>query len=144
MLPESKVFVETWSPSPVNEGRVFAAVFAHSDDLAIFAGGTAMKLISEGYKGYFIKTTNDEMDSYDLPFAETIFRIAKETQEHTINFIFDSDVVFNGNISILFNQCEKKIKDTTSTYIFGSIEHKRIIDNILFFMCILTPNHVNQ
>ena len=46
MPHESKVFLEKWSPSPVNEGRVFAAVFAHSDDLAIFAGGTSMKLIS--------------------------------------------------------------------------------------------------
>ena len=81
MTHESKVFVETWGASQVNKGRVFAAVFAHSDDLAIFAGGTAMKLISEGYKGYFIKTTNDEMDSYDLSFSETIYRIAKETQD---------------------------------------------------------------
>jgi len=83
MPQESKIVVETWGTTPVNKGRVFAAVFAHSDDLAIFAGGTAMKLISEGYKGYFIKTTNDEMDSYDLSFAETIFRIAKETQDVT-------------------------------------------------------------
>ncbi|MTB26249.1 MAG: hypothetical protein F2921_01210, partial [Actinobacteria bacterium] len=65
----------------MNQGRVFAAVFPHSDDLAIFAGGTVMKLISEGYKGYFIKTTNDEMDSYELTLAETVFRIAKETDD---------------------------------------------------------------
>lgn len=77
----SKFVVERWGTSRPSEGRVFAAVFPHSDDLAIFAGGTAMKLISEGYKGYFIKTTNDEMDSYDLSFAETVYRIAKETED---------------------------------------------------------------
>ncbi len=75
------VVIEKWDSPRSGEGRVFAAVFAHSDDLAIFAGGTIMKLISEGYKGYFIKTTNDEMDSYDLSFAETIYRIAKETDD---------------------------------------------------------------
>ena len=42
-----------------------------------------MKLISEGYKGYFIKTTNDEIDSYDLSFSEMIYRIEKETQNMT-------------------------------------------------------------
>ena len=75
--------METWGASQINKGRVFAAVFAHSDDLAIYAGGTVMKLISEGYKGYFIKTTNDEIDSSDLSFSEMIYRIEKETQNMT-------------------------------------------------------------
>ena len=81
MTTASEFVVERWGSSRPSEGRVFAAVFPHSDDLAIFAGGTVMKLISEGYKGYFIKTTNDEMDSYDLSFAETVYRIAKETDD---------------------------------------------------------------
>jgi glycerol uptake facilitator-like aquaporin len=45
MSHESKVFVETWGTSPTNTGRVFAAVFAHSDDLAIFAGGTPLSQV---------------------------------------------------------------------------------------------------
>jgi LmbE family N-acetylglucosaminyl deacetylase len=81
-----ELVIEKWNTPNAGEGRVFAAVFAHSDDLAIFAGGTVMKLISEGYKGYFIKTTNDEMDSYDLSFAETIYRIDRETHE-VVNFL---------------------------------------------------------
>ena len=81
MKPFESLTVEGWGESKLNQGRVFAAVFPHSDDLAIFAGGTVMKLISEGYKGYFIKTTNDEMDSYELTLAETVFRIAKETDD---------------------------------------------------------------
>jgi LmbE family N-acetylglucosaminyl deacetylase len=40
-----------------------------------------MKLLAEGYTGYFIKTTNDEKDSYELSIAETIGRIAAETQD---------------------------------------------------------------
>ena len=79
----SPVFLEKWSSGKPHQGRVFAAVFAHSDDLAIFAGGLTMKLISEGYTGYFIKTTNDEMDSYELSMAETVYRLYNETLEVT-------------------------------------------------------------
>lgn len=60
---------------------MFAAVFPHADDLAIFAGGTVLKLLHEGYTGYFIKTTNDDKDSYDLTAAETIHRIDSETRQ---------------------------------------------------------------
>ncbi|MGH9405736.1 MAG: PIG-L deacetylase family protein [Terriglobia bacterium] len=42
-------------------GKVLAAIQPHSDDVPLFAGGTVAKLISEGYTGYLIRTTNDEM-----------------------------------------------------------------------------------
>ncbi|MEY2798432.1 MAG: hypothetical protein RIS22_698 [Actinomycetota bacterium] len=83
---ESEVTLERWDSKTDNRNRVFAAVFAHSDDLAILAGGLTMKLLSEGYTGYFIKTTNDEMDSYDLSMADTVYRLYNETVEVT-NFL---------------------------------------------------------
>jgi LmbE family N-acetylglucosaminyl deacetylase len=73
--------IETWSEDRPGEGRVFAAVFPHADDLAIYACGTVLKLLHEGYTGYFIKTTNDDKDSYDLSAAETIHRNDAETRE---------------------------------------------------------------
>ena len=82
----NEIVLEKWDGGQPHQGRVFAAVFAHSDDLAIFAGGLTLKLISEGYTGYFIKTTNDEMDSYDLSMAETVFRLYNETVDVT-NFL---------------------------------------------------------
>lgn len=42
-------------------GKVLAAVQPHADDVPLFAGGTVAKLINEGYTGYLIRTTNDEM-----------------------------------------------------------------------------------
>jgi LmbE family N-acetylglucosaminyl deacetylase len=81
MNSHENVTIEPWSTKTPHKGKVFAAVFPHSDDLAILAGGTVMKLISEGYTGYFIKITNDEKDSYDLSIAETIYKIALETQD---------------------------------------------------------------
>ncbi|MEZ5403444.1 MAG: PIG-L family deacetylase [Bryobacteraceae bacterium] len=42
-------------------GKVLVAIQPHSDDIPIFAAGTVMKLIDEGYKGYLIRVTNDDM-----------------------------------------------------------------------------------
>src|SRR5262245_26267380 len=43
-----------------HQGKVLAAIQAHSDDIPIFCGGTVAKLINEGYTGYLIRLTNDE------------------------------------------------------------------------------------
>jgi LmbE family N-acetylglucosaminyl deacetylase len=56
----SKVVVERDQPGQPHRGKVFAAVHAHVDDVARYAGGLCAKLISEGYTGFLIRTTNDE------------------------------------------------------------------------------------
>jgi LmbE family N-acetylglucosaminyl deacetylase len=42
-------------------GKVLAAIQPHSDDIPIFAAGTVIKLIDEGYTGYLIRVSNDDM-----------------------------------------------------------------------------------
>ena len=42
-------------------GKVLAAIQPHSYDLPIFAAGTIFKLLEEGYTGYLIRVTNDDM-----------------------------------------------------------------------------------
>lgn len=44
-----------------HKGKVLAAIQAHSDDIPLFAAGTATKLSKEGYKGVLIRTTNDDL-----------------------------------------------------------------------------------
>ena len=44
-----------------NEGKVLLAVQAHSDDIPLTASGTVAKLIREGYTGYLVRATNDDM-----------------------------------------------------------------------------------
>ena len=75
------IFVEAWEKGLPRKGKVCAAVFPHSDDFSIFAGGLILKLIGEGCDVYFIRTSNDEMDSHDLTAGETTFRIERETRE---------------------------------------------------------------
>jgi LmbE family N-acetylglucosaminyl deacetylase len=53
-------------------GKVLALITPHLDDGPFFACGTVAKLLKEGYTGYFIRTSNDEKDSYDLTLGETV------------------------------------------------------------------------
>lgn len=56
-----EVIVERPASGRPHAGKVLAAIQPHTDDIPIFAGGTVAKLIAEGYTGYLIRTTNDEM-----------------------------------------------------------------------------------
>ena len=55
-----EVIVEKDQPGQPHDGKVFAAVHAHLDDVPYYAGGLCAKLVREGYTGYLIRTTNDE------------------------------------------------------------------------------------
>ena len=72
--------IHPWLEGQPNRGKVFAAIFPHSDDFTFFALGLMKKLLYEGYEGYMIRLTDDCMDSYDLSYGETAFRIENETQ----------------------------------------------------------------
>lgn len=72
---------DDWYDGSPNTCRSFAAVFPHSDDLTIFAGGLTRKLVLEGFTGYFIKITNDDKDSHGLSSGETVHQIEIETEQ---------------------------------------------------------------
>jgi len=73
--------IERPRPGRPHSEKTLAIIFPHSDDFSIATGGLIAKLIDEGYTGYFIRTTNDEMDSFDLSVGETVQRNEKDTQE---------------------------------------------------------------
>jgi len=56
----TEVQIERTQPGKPHAGKVLAAIQPHADDIPIFAGGLALKLIHEGYTGYLIRTTNDD------------------------------------------------------------------------------------
>src|SRR5579885_3572273 len=58
--------IERNQPGKPHQGKVLAAVQAHSDDITLFAGGTVCKLIEEGYTGYLIRVSNDESSGVTL------------------------------------------------------------------------------
>jgi LmbE family N-acetylglucosaminyl deacetylase len=59
--PPRDVFVERPAEGTPHKGKVLLAVQAHSDDIPLSAAGTVAKLVKEGYTGYLVRATNDDM-----------------------------------------------------------------------------------
>jgi len=55
------VFLERAASGQPYKGKSLLAVQAHSDDIPLSAAGTVAKLIEEGYTGYLVRATNDDM-----------------------------------------------------------------------------------
>jgi LmbE family N-acetylglucosaminyl deacetylase len=66
------IIIERAVSGTPHRGKVLALITPHLDDGPFFASGTVTKLLQEGYTGYFIRTSNDEKDSYDLSMGETV------------------------------------------------------------------------
>jgi LmbE family N-acetylglucosaminyl deacetylase len=76
----SGVTIERAVAGTPHKGKVLALVTPHLDDGPIFAFGTIAKLLQEGYTGYFIRTSNDEKDSYDLSVGETVLANERDSR----------------------------------------------------------------
>ena len=55
------VFLERAAEGTPHKGKVLLAVQAHSDDIPLTSAGTVAKLVKEGYTGYLVRATNDDM-----------------------------------------------------------------------------------
>jgi len=80
-MPASEIFIERAIAGEPHKGKVLALVTPHLDDGPHFCCGTVAKLLREGYTGYFIRTSNDEKDSFDLSMGETVVRNERDTAE---------------------------------------------------------------
>jgi LmbE family N-acetylglucosaminyl deacetylase len=78
-VSQSAVVIERTVSGQPHRGKVLALITPHLDDGPIFAGGTLSKLLREGYSGYFIRTSNDEKDSYKLTLGETVLANERDT-----------------------------------------------------------------
>jgi LmbE family N-acetylglucosaminyl deacetylase len=75
------VTLESAEPGKPHQGKVLVAVQAHADDIPLFCAGTIAKLISEGYTGYLINTTNDEKCGPTKSMGETILSNEREVED---------------------------------------------------------------
>jgi len=57
----SEIFLERPIAGMPHKGKVLMAVQAHSDDIPLSAAGAVAKLVQEGYTGYLVRATNDDM-----------------------------------------------------------------------------------
>jgi LmbE family N-acetylglucosaminyl deacetylase len=84
--PASGPFLERARAGMPHRGKVLAAIQPHSDDIALLCSGTVAKLIREGYTGYMIRATNDDMgDDVGEPgtVGENVLRNEREVTEQT-------------------------------------------------------------
>ena len=70
--PSAELVVERAAEGTPHRGKTLALITPHLDDGPIFAGGAIAKLLREGYTGYFIRTSNDEKDSFSSTLGETV------------------------------------------------------------------------
>jgi LmbE family N-acetylglucosaminyl deacetylase len=79
-------FLERPQPGAPHKGKTLAAIQPHADDIALLCGGTVAKLIQEGYTGYMIRATNDDMgDDEGQPgsIGENVLRNERDVTEQT-------------------------------------------------------------
>ena len=82
----TNVFLERPASGQPYQGKVLLALQAHSDDIPLSAAGTVAKLIEEGYTGYLVRATNDDMG--DAPglgmsgsIGENVLRNQQDNEE---------------------------------------------------------------
>jgi LmbE family N-acetylglucosaminyl deacetylase len=64
-----------------HQGKVLAAIQPHCDDIPIFAGGTVLKLMDEGYTGYLITLSDDSMAGTGASYGEIVLKNERDTVE---------------------------------------------------------------
>lgn len=64
-----------------HKGKVLAAIQPHCDDIPIFAGGTVLKLLDEGYTGYLLTLSNDSMAGTGSSIGDIIQKNEADTIE---------------------------------------------------------------
>jgi LmbE family N-acetylglucosaminyl deacetylase len=94
------VFLERAASGTPGKGKVLAAIQPHSDDIALYCAGTVAKLIQEGYTGYMIRATNDDMGD-DVgqtgTIGENVLRNEREVAEQAKALGLERDFGLNYN-----------------------------------------------
>lgn len=75
------VTIERKQPGKPHKGKVLAAIQPHCDDIPIFAGGTVLKLIDEGYEGILITMSDDSMAGEGVGNGEVAAKNEVDTRE---------------------------------------------------------------
>ena len=77
----SEVRIERQQPGKPHKGKVLAAIQPHCDDIAIYAGGTVLKLLDEGYTGVLITLSNDSMAGTGSSIGDIVLKNERDTKD---------------------------------------------------------------
>jgi len=77
-FPEPELVIERPAEGKPHADKVLVAIQPHADDIPLFAAGTIAKLLNEGYTGYLVRVTNDDMAGPGT-FADTVLANEQDT-----------------------------------------------------------------
>lgn len=77
----TSLIVERKQEGQPHKGKMLAAIQPHCDDVPIFAGGTILKLLDEGYSGVLITMSNDSMAGTGSSIGDVVRRNEQDTRE---------------------------------------------------------------
>jgi LmbE family N-acetylglucosaminyl deacetylase len=77
----TSVVVERRQAGQPHKGKVLAAIQPHCDDIPIFAGGTVLKLLDEGYTGILITLSDDSMAGDGSSIGDIVQKNEADTVE---------------------------------------------------------------
>src|SRR5262245_1295506 len=113
-----------------HNGKILLAVQAHSDDIPLSASGTVAKLIEEGYTGYLVRATNDDMgDAVGLGTPGTI-------GEHVLGNQRDNDEVAR----VL--GCQRVFNLNYDYHRMGDVSLNEVIGRLIFLIRLLKVDTV--
>jgi LmbE family N-acetylglucosaminyl deacetylase len=129
--PAERQFVlERPMPGQPHNGKVLLAVQAHSDDIPLSASGTVAKLIEEGYTGYLVRATNDDMgDAVGLGTQGTI-------GEHVLGNERD-----NGEVAQVLG-CKGHFDLNYNNHRMGDVSLNEVIGRLIFLIRLLKVDTV--
>ena len=78
---QTSITIERRVAGKPHKGKVLAAIQPHCDDIAIYAGGTVLKLIDEGYTAYLITLSDDSMAGAGESYGEIVLKNERDTVE---------------------------------------------------------------
>jgi len=124
------VFFERAADGQPHRGKVLLALQAHSDDIPLSASGTVAKLIEEGYTGYLVRATNDDMG--DAPGLGTFGTIGQNVlgNEHD-----------NDEIARILG-CKRTFNLNYNNHRMGGIELNELICRLIFLVRALKADTV--
>ncbi len=124
------VVFEPSNPGLPHRGKVLLAVQAHSDDIPLSAAGTVAKLIEEGYTGYLIRATNDDMG--DAPGLGTTGTIG----DHVLGNERD-----NAEVARVLG-CQGRFDLNYNNHRMGDVSLNEVIGRLIFLIRLLKADTV--
>ena len=121
----SESFLERPVSGQPHKGKVLLALQAHADDIPLMAAGTVAKLVEEGYTGYLVRATNDDMG--DAPGLGTPGTIGENVLGNERDTAEVARVL----------GCQRRFDLNYNNHRMAEVSKNELICRLIFLVCLL-------